>query len=215
MDGEGESSRSKQRRTCDLVASECYSWAWRSLARTNARTHALFPPSTHTATLSLGLQRIRHQRCMASASPPPRQPTPRPGLPLSQASPLVDFIPIPANRRVFRARDGGSVAARVCSAAHQWLSFRAARWLANPLHFLCLHRDPASSSSISHCNTTARPRGNCGRHAAISCPPNCAAEVVGAPCSSSAVTRTARCAMAIVCRPLQVRGSVPHGPRQR
>lgn len=36
----------------------------------------------------------------------------------------------------------------------------------------------------------------------ISCPPDSAAEVVPTPCSSSAVTRRARCATAIVCRPL-------------
>lgn len=130
--------------------------------RTNERTHAR---SLLAATLSLALQRILHQRCMASASSPPAQDAAASRLRArawrSTKRRRADFIPIPANRRVFRACAGGSVAERVWGASHQWLPFRACTLASTPAPFPL---PPSRFSDDINCLAAIaqrRPRGDC------------------------------------------------------
>lgn len=225
MGGEGEEGyiRTRRRWPRDLALLECYSGgggqACRpNAARTNARTHALSSQqlspwrcsaSCTSAAWQVHRRRQRRTQQQADSAPGPGDP-PSVAAQTSSPSQPTAGCSVPAPAAAWRREFGEPLISG--------FRFARARWLARPLHFLCLHRDSATTSTASlPLRSAARVViAAWQRFSPISCPPDAAAaEVVVAPCSSSAVTRSARCAMAIVCRPLHVRGFFTHGPCPR
>lgn len=156
LGGEGEEGygRTKLWRSRGLAYVECYSdggggQARRpNAARTNARTHARTParpqqlspwlcsPSCTSAAWQVHRRRQRRKEHHQAD----------PGLPIHGAADSSPSQPtarcsVPAPDAAWRREFG--------EPHISGLRFARARWLARPLHFLCLHRDSATTSNAS------------------------------------------------------------------